>query len=290
MRSEQFYEDNNEYFEENGKRLNYTFLNSYSSEELHNLRESFSSIIDYDKRILPGKRIREDLIKEYFLKVIESLGNKELLEYFKERVDFLRILRDPDFTQGNASLNMFFLDDEIYADSVILPDTYYTHHLDVASFAHELGHLASYENKPKELSDFYEYSEVLPILLEYFTFTNLQGDRGVESFYRGRLNYEKKAAVGGMRAIDALSMADKGTAQEKYFLYDVANSCKYLTSSDFAFQAVDLLQCDREEVVNQMTSVLLGKKSASQMKDALGIDTSGCKRLVKEYNRRKISG
>lgn len=118
---------------------------------------------------MPGKRIREELIKEYFLKVIKSLGNKELLKYFKERVDFLRILRDSNLTQGNASLNMFFLDDEI----LILPDTYYAHHLGVASFAHELGHLTSYESKPKELSDFYEYFEVLPILLEYFTFTNL---------------------------------------------------------------------------------------------------------------------
>lgn len=93
-----------------------------------------------------------------------------------------------------------------------------------------------------------------------------------------------------MRAIDTLSIVDKGMAQEKYFLYDVANSCKYFTSSDFVFPTVDLLQCDIEKVVNQMTSVLLWKKSVSQMKDALGIDPRDCKSLVKEYNRRKING
>lgn len=287
MKSEDFYIDSNRYFENISALLNYKFKGEHSKEELEKLKHLCLSILWYDRKILKGPQIDSRLIKEYFMDMVRIFDNKTLTEYFASVVNSMEIVRDSSLKQGNASLNLFVIDDQFLAAGVVLPDTFNAYAVDVASFAHELGHLACYENKPKEKEESFECSETLPMLLEFFSFLFFQGEKGEESFLRGRLLYEKRAALSILSNIDLLNDRNNSEAVLRYLMYDITNGEKYLNSCDFACQLIDLFHEDRSEIIKQLSKVLLGEISTVELGNKLGIDTTFCKRLVKEYNSRK---
>ena len=87
--------------------------------------------------------------------------------------------------------------------------------------------------------------------------------------------------------IDLLNDRNNSEAVLRYLMYDITNGEKYLKSCDFACQLIDLFHEDRSEIIKQLSKVLLGEISTVELGNKLGIDTTFCKRLVKEYNSRK---
>lgn len=285
MMDRHFYIESNKYFEKMLKSLNYDFLDDYSFENLSKLRDIFSKISTYNGRILYGSHVNPREIIPTFISVIESFGNKELLEYYKEKISSVPIRNTKYLKKSDSCLDICFLEDHIDFSAILMPRGK-TRYADIASYSHEMGHIADMENKDKDKVDHYEFSEVLPILLEYFTFIKLLGDAGETLFYRERLGYEKNAAVVGVSSIDFLKSELGSFDEDKYYMYDVAGTNKYLLSSDFAFQFIDLLNKDRAELYRLLSSTLMGEKSVLELGNTLDIDTSGCKRLIKEYEKR----
>jgi predicted RNase H-related nuclease YkuK (DUF458 family) len=85
------------------KSLNYDFLDDYSFENLYKLRDIFSKISTYNGRILYGSHVNPREIIPTFISVIESFGNKELLEYYKEKISNLKanIIEEAEQHQEN---------------------------------------------------------------------------------------------------------------------------------------------------------------------------------------------
>ena len=286
MDDEDFYVENNKFFEKMFKYLNYDFLDDYSLENLSELMNIFNKISDYNKRFLYGGFVKSKSIVPIFIEVIKDLGDKRLLDYYLEKVSEIPMERTRLLSKNNSCLEHYFLEDYIKFSAILVPKGLFRYS-DVASYAHEMGHVADMENKNREKKDYYEYSEVLSILLEYFTFLKLMGNRGDNIFYRERLVCERNASKAAISSINRLKSEFGSSDEHKYYTYDIADSNKYLRSSDFAFQFIDLLGEDRAELCRLLTSTLMGERTVAELGESLDINTDGCKRLVKEYEKRK---
>lgn len=285
METMDFYVENIRHFNEMLKSMNYSFLYDYSFDDVKKIENLCKKICLYNGKNIYDKKINVTNVFNIFLEIIKSIGNKELYEYYKEKVFEIPISFDKGMKKGNAFIEYYFIDNGIFVNSVHMSNNI-KRCMDVSSYVHEMGHVACFDNKPRDKSDYFEYSEVLSILLEYFCFVFLLGKKGEEFFFKERLSLEKIAAKAGIKSINSLNRVNISDEKKQYLISDIADSNKYFVSSDFAFQCVDLVKKDRIEFLKMFSSTLLGENTVKEFGDSLGIKNDGCKRLIKEYERR----
>lgn len=285
MENSEFYIENNRHFEKMLNSINYSFLYDYSFDYIKEVENLCKKICLYNGKIIYDRKIKISNVFNAFLEIVKFLGNKELYEYYKEKVFEIPITFDKGMRKGNACIEYYFIEDGIFVNSVHMSN-HIKRCMDLSSYVHEMGHVAYFDNKPRDKSDYFEYSEVLSILLEYFAFVFLLDKKGEDIFFKERLSMEKNAAKAAIKSINNLNRINVSEEKKKYLISDIADSNKYFVSSDFVFQCVDLLKEDRTEFLKLFSSTLLGDNTVKEFGENLGIKSDNCKRLIKEYERR----
>ena len=74
----------------------------------------------------------------------------------------------------------------------------------------------------------------------------------------------------------------KEEAQRLYFTQQFAEMYSSLESFDYTLQLIDLFENDKKTVTSEMEKFIEGK-SLIDIADDLSIDSTECKRLLKEY-------
>ena len=67
-----------------------------------------------------------------------------------------------------------------------------------------------------------------------------------------------------------------------YYTQLFADDYKFLESLDYTLQLIDIYEKDKKIVIDELENVIRGK-SLNDVSSDLNIDTSKCKRLLKEY-------
>lgn len=284
--SDMRYKLDNPGFETVLRLLNYDILNEYDENELKEIRKICEQILSTSSNVSLGKTLemtKED-IKIFFLEMIKSFNNKDVLEYYKKRLEDMDIYFRKYIKKEGAQINLGIKDEKIICGPILLPARKHIREYDLLSFSHEMGHVACYENKKKSIEEYFEFSEVIPILFEYFSSLKLQRRNPYNYFSINRLSCERKAAE---LVLDALSYLENASekAKNNCVMPTLIEGSKYLYSSDIAFQIIDFLKTDKDEVIKGIGEIIIGDKSVKDMTEHLGIK-SNCKRLIKEYERR----
>lgn len=281
------YKIDNPAFEKVLRLLNYSFLKEYSEEDIKEIREICEQIVKIDCPINLGRTLNfdRDDIKNFFLETIASIGNKDILEYYRKRVESMEIYFRRYIKKEGAQINLGIKDNKIVCGPILLPERKNIKEYDLLSFSHEMGHVACYENKNLAIVEYFEYSEVIPILFEYFASLQLDRRRPTDFFFRNRLSCEQKAASLILEILDYWEKSKDEKAKSNCLITSLIEDSKYLYSSDTAFQFIDLMRTDKKEVAKLISEVVIGDKSVKDMTEHFNINSSG-KRLIKEIPRR----
>jgi len=283
-----FYALENECYEKIFEVLNCIVNSSYDEEKTNEILELLNDVSKYNLPHLYGRYINRNDIKDVFKEIILTLNDKDIINYFTKRAEIIDIIYDKNMEKANASLDLYLVGNRTFCKSVILPDTK-LRELGVTSFSHEMGHIPSYEEKLSTVEEMYTYVEVLPMLLEYFSFCKMRPKDGEEYFYRSRLASEKEALLRYTSCKRKYSLEPDNELtfdKKKYYMYEMLDCEKYLTSLDFSLQIIDLMKKERKDVIDFLKYVVIGDKAIKDMGEHFDIDTKGHKRLVKEYRKR----
>lgn len=282
MLSNKNYEKSNIQFENILTTLNISFREYYDIQFLRYIK-SFSQIIaTYDIKSNLKDKIEDSSIEPIFLSAMMNIKNNDIYNYYRSRIATINVVRDKKLEIGKANLTLKPVGNSLYAEQINLP--YYARKIDLLAFAHEMGHIPGFENKRRDISEYFEYTEVLPMLMEFFVCSYLFKGEEKEIFLKERLASEQNAAISFCQIYKKYNaLSKKSSAKEKHLLYDLISCYKYLASLDFSLQLIDIMDNDKKEVINNLAQVVNGDSSINDVGKKFDIDTSCCKRLVKEY-------
>ena len=259
----------------------------YDQEFLEELGRICRELSYYRNERNYGKKINPNSIKEVFLKAMKSLHNKAIYDYYQTRTRTIDIEEDEKNLERNSWIDVCSIDDAIYVKRIILP-SFPRRECDLRDFAHEMGHIPLFENKLPTVAEYYEYTEALPILLEFFMTTYLDKTNGKDIFFNERLYCESFAARGFEKNYRIYRSLRNSTGSKKFdCISEMIESYKYLASSDLVFQLVDLFDNHRQEIIDSIADVVMGTSSMKEVQEHFSIETSYCKRLTKEYRKKR---
>lgn len=172
--------------------------------------------------------------------------------------------------KDDAQFLFYFNDNKPVYNCIELPPLLTT--IQQKSLFHELGHMAYYENKTLANLDCYEYTEVLSILLEYLYQLTL-GNQTIMSLYfeSARTATELQCGRGFLICCkyNNSSMLIEN-ALERYI---------YFKSTDIAYQLIDLMNENREDILKYIDDALTGYKMLKDIHQ-FNINTEGFNRLI----------
>lgn len=260
------------------------YKNNYDREELNKLNyfaRKITKIIPPKKFFVNGA-INEEMIITFFIESLRVLKSKEIEYYFEEKTKQSDIKRDPSLDQDDGR-TVFKENFDGHVNIEIKLPTGKLTIIDEMIYAHEMGHIPEIEN-PRD--SFLEYREVVPIFLEYLIllkryrltdakefFISERISRDIEHAYIMKYHYKN---------------CDRNSKEQQlYAVQELVDAYKYLESTDFVLQLIDIFEKDISKVKGELEDFIEGK-SLIEVASDLDIDTNGCKKLLKEYqNFRK---
>ena len=152
-------------FETEFSSLNLEFGNNYDSDFFSELKQICKEISKDKLFAFSGKRINLDDFEAIFTEAMNIFRGTALYDLLTSRAGVL----DVNFSKliSNPSLSLIRTSSGYFADAIILPKRSANDESLLLAYAHEIGHIPLYEEKPKALPEIYEYAELLPMLLEY---------------------------------------------------------------------------------------------------------------------------
>lgn len=271
-------------YREDMESLGMRYKYSYDSEMLQSINLLARKLVKLKRKANENAQdiVDEDMIKFFFIESLRVLENKGIIDYYKSILKRTEIKRDSslDFNDGRI-VNYEDLDGLTYFD-VKLPTGKLTIE-DEFIFSHEMGHVPEIDVPRKT---FLEYQEVLPIFMEYLLFLKRYGKNlAKDCFIEERITMDVEHSEEIKRFHKACDKNSK--IQQLYAKLRLADSFKYLESTEFVLQLIDIFEKDKKKVSKEIEQVIEGKSMIEVASD-LSIDTAGCKRLLKEYqNYRK---
>lgn len=259
-----------------------SYKNDYDDDERQEIFKLCRKIsrANISESTLKDENVREEVIKPYFLRSLKVLENPRILDYFTNKTQKIKLIRDGKFIEQETELDFDRKTGQPTKFILRLPKGQLTMS-EQMGFAHEMGHVPLID-KPRE--DFLEYSEALPIYMEYLTALRKQKDRGkaLDYFLTERLPMEYEEAKDIMKIFKRIE--NKDTIIRLYHTQLFADYYKYLESLEFALALIDRMDSDLPAVSDEVEKVITGT-SLANMADNLDITTDGCERLLKEYKR-----
>ena len=223
------------------------------------------------------RKINDKDIASTFLSSLEILDSKKIIDFFKNHLDNIKIIRQRCVEQDEAILEYDTEKDKEPVFRINLPRTGLTV-TNQLGFAHEMGHIPEIV-KPRP--SFLEQSEVVPLFFEYLTAHEcIKGEDWKYAFLDERLSMTIDEALSIIKLFDKCDM--KEHYQSLYFTQRFADRYSLLESFDYALQLIDIFEQDKGVVTREIEKIIKGK-SLKDVANNLSIDSSGCKRLLKEY-------
>ena len=226
--------------------------------------------------------IKEEVMRPFFLRSLKVFENNMLNEYFEAKTQGAKIVKDSHYPDGCAELTYTFDNDGVMHFKVNIPKKRKYNFVDQMSYAHEIGHIPEIEILRRS---YLEYSETLPLFMEYLQMLRKHRDNREEafdSFLTERLPIEQIEARNIMKYFKIIEYPNE--QQKRYFRQQFADDYKFLESLDFTIQLIDRMQDDKTAVGDELAKVIDGKSLIKTAED-LDIDTTECKRLHKEFKR-----
>lgn len=216
----------------------------------------------------------EEEFERLFISNIHFFG-KNIARYYRSLMSNVTIVRDKDFENGAAQI-------ELYKGKITLTLT--QNHLtleDFIAYSHELGHLPSFVNPVEH--EYYDYSETLPIFMEYLACGMIDTENKMDLFLRNRLDSTRSDAIDFLYYYGKLR--DDYSYREKFLIIQLRETMMYNRSFDFALQLINRLKNNSDEIRYQLIQNIFSEKSFKEIAEDLGIKTDGCKNLLKVKKR-----
>ncbi len=258
------YEEEIDNFERTIKDSSYTFIDNQDYEELIDV---FNRV--YLKESL-GKKLKDVDLKALFLDTIKKMG-KDTQDFYKNQMPKIKLVRDP-----------YIGHDEAYSlgkkDSQLIHITYRPlYAYDFACFSHELGHIPGFIKVAKD--DYFEYNEVLPMLMEYLAWYKAENIEGIYEFLKNRLAILKESAQ--VFFYYKYSLEGLDDVGKKYLEMKTKRVESYFHSFEYVLKLIERISEDEDIALSEVDKYVTGDKSLKDIGKTLGIDTSGCKKLLK---------
>lgn len=272
-------------FETEFSSLNLEFGNNYDSDFFSELKQICKEISKDKLSVFSGKRINLDNFEVIFTEAMNIFRGTALYDLLTSRAGVL----DVNFSKliSNPSLSLIRTSSGYFADAIILPKRSANDESLLLAYAHEIGHIPLYEEKPKALPEIYEYAELLPMLLEYtmciFLCEN-DKEKAKDMFYSERLPLEQFASLSCLNTMDKLKEKGNSKIRKKALFYNLADAIKYLDSLSFATCVIDSFMENEKKTKNEISLLAEGKINTTTVKRNLNIDYSLSKKLKKIYN------
>lgn len=207
-------------------------------------------------------------IKETFLESISDLG-KDTKEYYKYQISRLKINRSNLCENGYAEIIGKSKKQVICMTNKKIKD------IDFIAYSHELGHVPTLINGAR--LDYYEYSEILPMFLEYLSCLKIYKDDAKKEFIKIRLDTAKNEAF-NYKKLDNEKCFD-----DKYYYMFIENSkrdnLKYIISLEYVLGLIELYDIDKYKIKEIIDLIVTGYSSFKDCEVSLDIDTGKCKKL-----------
>ena len=240
-------------------------------------RKLTRSNIEENKKIY--EPVNENSLKPYFIKSIKIFNNQRIVDYFENK--FVKIKRDKNTTDQESGLEIDYDNKrktEYYKLYLPKGNLFMTNQM---GFAHEMGHIPQLE-KPRE--DYLEYSEALPIFMEYLVSLRKNGthEEALNYFLKERLPMQQEDAKDLLKMFKRLKEKDYYVSLYHKQLF--ADCYKFIESLEYSLGLIERMNDDKEAVSDEIEKVLKGK-SLIKVAENLDIKTDGCERLQKEFKR-----
>lgn len=264
------------------QRLMLDYKNTYDEDERKEIFKLCRKItrigIPYTDDSLKSSKV--EIFRPFFLKSLTVFENSNLSDYFRDKTENITVIRDRKQETGEANLEYDFSIYDSTRYRIYLPQKGLTFS-DLMSYFHEVGHIPEIDLVRKS---YLEYSEVLPLFMEYLAELKSHDDQdeALDYFLLERLPDEKLEAAAILKIYKKVE--HRNPKIRLYNAQQFADYYKYLESLDFVIQLIDIMNEDKKEVGKEIESVSLGKSLVETAKD-FHIETTGCKRLLKEYKR-----
>lgn len=281
MTLDKFEEETNKYDLELEKSM-LSPKNDYDKQELSQIRKMCEEIseITTPTPLSYDEIVKEELLGPYFIRSVGVLDNFQISAFFIDAVRKMKLYRDRNFGRGETEINYRCsnINNNLYVMSLPTGELTMSEQM---GYGHEMGHIPHLD-KPRD--DFLEYSEALPIFMEYLVALRRTKDPKLafDYFLCERLPIEKTNAISILKVYDEI--INSKNIEQKYYIQLFQKYYKYLESLEFAIQLIDAMNQDKIEVVRELEKVINGFSMESTA-DNLDINSYGCKRLLQEFKR-----
>ena len=223
------------------------------------------------------EKINENEIINTFLSSLEILDNNKIMNFYKNNIDKIKIVRQRCVDDEEAVLEYDVSNKNRPIFRINFPKTSLTM-TNQLGFAHEMGHIPEIAFPRRS---YLEYSEVFPMFLEYLTaLTCFNNEDGKYAFLDERLSMLIDEAISITRLYSKCEIREE--SQRVYFSQKFAEMYSLIESFDYTLQLIDIFEKDKTAVTGELEKFIKGK-SLINIADDLSIESTGCKRLLKEY-------
>lgn len=223
--------------------------------------------------------INENNLYKSFLSSLEEFDSDLIYDYYCKLLNRIKLVRSKSVEGDDAELEYDIVKGKTTKFYLNLPKTKLTITNQIG-FAHEMGHVPEID-KPRK--SFLEYSETLPMFFEYIASLECYGaNNAKDNFLCERLSMELIEASNMLKIFKKCNSKDN--TESLYYTQLFADNYKFLESLDYALQLIDIYEYDKFSVTEEIEKIINGK-SLIDVSNDLEIDTSGCKRLLKEYKK-----
>ena len=237
---------------------------------------------EYDiAKTISNISIKKNISKDFdnfnntFINSINILG-KRTTDFFQNTLPKLKIVRSNSLKHGEAFLIGYEKQQNVVITDKPLKD------IDYVTYSHELGHVPQMIKKVP--NEYYEYIEAYPILLEYLACKEINPQNAFELFKSIRFNDTKDMATLYLKY--QREIRNNGSHHDRYFETQKREVMKYIISLELALKLIDRIENDSKKTLPLLEKYVMREKSMKEVGTSLGIDTTGCKKLIRVATKK----
>lgn len=263
------------------EKMNFSYKYEYTPDQLHDIEVFIRRLVKLEPNyiIQDDSNFSESLIRKFFLDSLRFLKNKNVLKFYQEKNKLVSITNDStlESDEGLASIDELFSRESKILISLPEDVSLYDGSM---IYAHEMGHVPELV-VPRD--SYLEYQEVLPIFMEYLSALRRYGVlSSKEIFVNERISMDIDHA--NIMRSKLRQMNRNSQKQRLYARQEFADTYKYLQSTDFVLQLIEIMDKDRAKIGSEIEDIIEGKSLIETATD-LSIDTDGCKKVLKYYQQ-----
>ena len=207
---------------------------------------------------------------QVFLQSIKNLG-KYTKDYYKKNIKLIKKEKIDEFDNGYAEIAGNSKKQKIFITNKPFTD------MDFIAYSHELGHIPALKDGTH--GEYFEYSEVLSIFLEYLSCIPIYKENAKNIFLKNRLLIAKDEATNYLNMDNEVCYVDK---YHYLYLESMKRDCiKYIYSLEYVLYLIELYDNDLNKIKNVIDSIIYDS-SFKEKEIELGLIINNYNKLMKE--------